>query len=53
MRVWTKGLKLSTQAADGRAMCFCGAAIGLNDRTRRLHRHMESEAEIRRASPLR
>jgi len=36
--MWAKGLKLSTQAADGRAQCFCGAAIGLNDRTRRFHR---------------
>src|SRR5215471_21410253 len=29
--MWAAGLKLPTQASDGRAVCFCGAAIGLND----------------------
>ena len=29
--MWAAGLKLPTQAANGRAVCFCGAAIGLND----------------------
>jgi hypothetical protein len=26
-----KGLQLPTQVADGWAMCFCGAAIGIDD----------------------
>jgi hypothetical protein len=25
--MWAAGVKLPTQAADGRAVCFCGAAI--------------------------
>ena len=29
--MWAKGLKLPTQAADGRAVCFCGAAISSAD----------------------
>jgi hypothetical protein len=27
----TAGLHLPTQVADGRAVCFCGAAIGIDD----------------------
>ena len=27
----TAGLQLPTQVADGRAVCFCGAAIGIDD----------------------
>jgi hypothetical protein len=29
--MWAKGCRLPTQAADGRAVCFCGAAIGIAD----------------------
>jgi hypothetical protein len=29
--MWEAGLKLPTQVADGRATCFCGAAIGAAD----------------------
>jgi hypothetical protein len=29
--MWTAGLQLLTQVADGRAVCFCGAAIGIDD----------------------
>ena len=40
--MWAAGLQLPTQAADGRAMCFCGAAIGLNDMDAHVYAvHME------------
>jgi hypothetical protein len=43
--MWAAGLKLPTQAADGRAVCFCGAAIGLNDMDAHVYAvHMEPEA---------
>ena len=29
--MWTAGLQLPTQVAHGRAVCFCGAAIGIDD----------------------
>ena len=29
--MWTAGFQLPTQVADGRAVCFCGAAIGIDD----------------------
>jgi hypothetical protein len=29
--MWDQGLKLPTQVADGRARCFCGAAIAIAD----------------------
>jgi len=29
--MWAACLQLPTQVAEGRAVCFCGAAIGLND----------------------
>ena len=36
------GLKLPTQVADGRAVCFCGATIGIDDMTRHVYTaHME------------
>jgi hypothetical protein len=41
--MWDAGLKLPTQAADGRASCFCGAAIGLADTERHVYAaHMET-----------
>ena len=42
--MWAAGLKLPTQAADGRAVCFCGAAIGLNDMDHVYAAHMEPKA---------
>jgi hypothetical protein len=43
------GLKLPTQVADGRAVCFCGAVIGIDDMNRHVYTaHMEPKAnEIR------
>ena len=42
--MWAAGLKLPTQAADGSAVCFCGAAIGLNDMDAHVYAvHMEPE----------
>jgi hypothetical protein len=42
--MWAAGLKLPTQAADGRAVCFCGAAIGLKDMDVHVYAaHMEPE----------
>ena len=29
--MWAAGLQLPTQAAEGRALCFYGAAIGIAD----------------------
>src|SRR5215831_3635285 len=31
--MWAAGLKLTTQATDGRSVCFCGVAIGIADWT--------------------
>jgi hypothetical protein len=45
------GLKLPTQAAEGRAVCFCGAAIGLKDMD--AHVYGPKSHEIRRVPPLR
>jgi hypothetical protein len=43
--MWAVGLKLPTQAADGRSRCFCGAMIGLNDLDDHVcAAHMEPEA---------
>jgi hypothetical protein len=43
--MWAAGLKLPTQAADGRAVCFCGTAIGLKDMDVHVYAvHMEPEA---------
>jgi len=40
------GLKLPTQVADGRATCFCGAAIGVADFEQHVYAaHMEPKAE--------
>jgi len=40
--MWAAGLKLPTQVADGRAVCFCGAAIGIDDRNAHIWAaHME------------
>ena len=40
------GLKLPTQVADGRATCFCGAAIGAADFEQHVYAaHMEPKAE--------
>jgi hypothetical protein len=42
--MWAAGLRLPTQVADGRAQCFCGAAIGLNDMAAHVYAvHMEPE----------
>ena|SRR5215472_16495823 len=42
--MWAKGCTLSTQVAEGRALCFCGAAIGLNDMDIHVYAaHMEPE----------
>jgi hypothetical protein len=49
-------LKLPTQAADGRAVCFCGAATGLNDMDAHVYAaHMEpsSMKSSRAPSPIR
>jgi hypothetical protein len=36
------GLKLPTQVADGRAVCFCGVTIGIDDMTQHVYTaHME------------
>ena len=43
--MWAAGLKLPTQAADGQAVCFCGAAIGLKNMDAHVYAaHMESKA---------
>ena len=43
--MWAAGLKLPTQAADGRSTCFCGAAIDLKEVDAHLYAaHMEPEA---------
>jgi hypothetical protein len=40
-----QGLQLPTQAADGRAVCFCGAAIGIDDMNEHVYTaHMEPRA---------
>jgi len=42
--MWAKGLQLPTQVADGRAVCFCGAAIGIDDMNVHIWAaHMEAE----------
>jgi hypothetical protein len=39
------GLKLPTQVADGRGVCFCGAAIGIDDVEQHIYTaHMEPTA---------
>jgi hypothetical protein len=44
--MWDAGLKLPTQVADGRAICFCGAAIGVADFEQHVYAaHMEPKAE--------
>jgi hypothetical protein len=35
--MWDAGLKLPTQVADGRATCFCGAAVGIADMERHVY----------------
>jgi hypothetical protein len=43
--MWDAGLKLPTQLADGRAVCFCGAAIGIDDMIQHVYAaHMEPKA---------
>ena len=40
------GLKLPTQVADGRAICFCGTAIDIADVAQHVYAaHMEPKAE--------
>jgi hypothetical protein len=41
--MWDASLKLPTQVADGRSMCFCAAAIGIADMESHVYTaHMES-----------
>ena len=43
--MWAAGLRLPTQASDGRAVCFCGASIGLVDTEQHVYSaQMEPEA---------
>jgi hypothetical protein len=43
--MWAVGLKLPTQVADGRAVCFCGAAIVIANMDEHVWAaHMEPEA---------
>jgi hypothetical protein len=43
--MWAAGLQLPTQAAEGRAVCFCGDAIGIDDMHDHVYAaHMEPEA---------
>ena len=40
--MWESGCRMTTQVADGRSSCFCGAAIGIADvESRVLAEHME------------
>src|SRR5215471_15779234 len=42
--MWAKGLQLPTQVANGRNVCFCGAAIGIDDMNVHIWAaHMEPE----------
>jgi hypothetical protein len=43
--MWDAGCKLPTQTADGRARCFCGAAINLADVDEHIYAaHLEPKA---------
>jgi hypothetical protein len=43
--MWAQGLKQPKQVADGRAVCFCGAAIGIANMSEHVYSvYMESEA---------